>query len=391
MGKQSINVSPDKIRGCLFGGAVGDALGYPIEFWSEKEIFEEYEEQGIQEYALDKKSGMALISDDTQMSLFTANGVLIADTRSAMGITGKTPYDYVANAYIDWLFTQEKSYEHIQNMTDRFAQGHISWLLDVPELYSRRAPGNACLSALYYKKKGGSFGSIDHRVNNSKGCGGVMRVAPLALRYNVYEKINELVKEGGEIAAITHGHPLGYMSAAVLVHIINRIVFPVREMTLKEIILEAMDTVNEVFTGEPYLNDLDRIIRYAVSLSENNEKDIFNIHKLGKGWIGEEALAISIYCALRHENDFSAGVVAAVNHRGDSDSTGAITGNILGALCGYEAIDEKWKRNLELSDVILEMADDLCYSCQMNECSFYEDPDWIRKYEHMRWKENFGG
>ena len=77
-----------------------------------------------------------------------------------------------------------------------------------------------------------------------------------------------------------------------------------------------------------------------------------------------------------------------MNHSGDSDSTGAVTGNILGALCGYEAIEEKWKKNLELSDVILEMADDLCYGCQISEYSHYEDPDWIRKYIDMRWKDD---
>ena len=69
----------DSIRGSLFGGAVGDALGYPIEFMSEDKIFSIYGRQGIQEYALDGSSVRALISDDTQMSLFTADGILVAD------------------------------------------------------------------------------------------------------------------------------------------------------------------------------------------------------------------------------------------------------------------------------------------------------------------------
>lgn len=86
-------------------------------------------------------------------------------------------------------------------------------------------------------------------------------------------------------------------------------------------------------------------------------------------------------------NDFSKGIIAAVNHSGDSDSTGAVTGNILGTLLGYDAIDEKWKRNLELKDVILEMADDLCYGCQMTEYGLYRDEDWVRKYIYMYWKE----
>ena len=81
--------------------------------------------------------------------------------------------------------------------------------------------------------------------------------------------------------------------------------------------------------------------------------------------------------------DHSAGIIASVNHKGDSDSTGAVTGNILGALLGYEAIEEKWKKDLELSDVILEMADDLCHGCLMSEYSPCRDEDWEMKYIHL--------
>lgn len=91
---------------------------------------------------------------------------------------------------------------------------------------------------------------------------------------------------------------------------------------------------------------------------------------------------------MRYQDDFSAGIISAVNHKGDSDSTGAVTGNILGALHGYDAIDDKWKTDLEIIDVILEMADDLCHGCQMSEYNSYRDPDWIRKYIHMQWKED---
>lgn len=373
----------DKIRGSLFGGAVGDALGYPIEFLGESEIFSQYGVQGIQEYTIDKESGKALISDDTQMSLFTANGILVSDTRLALSGIHGIPHDYVAISYMDWLLTQEQSFDQVQRMPRGFMQKRISWLLDVPELYSRRAPGNTCISALRRKKPG----SMNNPQNNSKGCGGIMRVSPLALGNNLYGERKDLDREGAEIAAITHGHPLGYMSAAALVHIINRIVYSERKMTLKEIVLEARDAMAELFSYEPYLGTLVRMMELAVTLSENGEGDGDNIHRLGEGWVAEETLGIAIYCSLKYQHDFSAGVTASVNHGGDSDSTGAVTGNILGALCGYEAIEEKWKRDLELSDVILEMADDLCHGCQINGYSHYEDPDWIRKYIHMHWKD----
>ena len=57
-------------------------------------------------------------------------------------------------------------------------------------------------------------------------------------------------------------------------------------------------------------------------------------------------------------------------------------------MTGYENIEEKWKKNLELRDVIIEMADDLCYGCLMDEYSNYRDPDWVRKYMDMHWKDH---
>ena len=229
---------------------------------------------------------------------------------------------------------------------------------------------------------------IDHPVNRSKGCGGIMRIAPMGLVHMPYAGIRTIDREGAELAAITHGHSLGYMPAAVLTHILSRIVYSGKEqLSLREIVLEARDTVAEIFGGDRHLRTLTDIIDSAVALSENKESDLDNIHRLGEGWIAEETLGISVYCALRHQNDFSAGVIAAVNHSGDSDSTGAVTGNILGAWLGFDAIEDKWKENLELSDVILEMADDLCHGCQMSEYSSYRDQDWIRKYVHMQWKD----
>lgn len=90
------------------------------------------------------------------------------------------------------------------------------------------------------------------------------------------------------------------------------------------------------------------------------------------------------YCALKYQNDFSKAMIASVNHDGDSDSTGAITGNILGALIGYAAIPDCWKKDLEIRDVILEVATDLCQGCQMSEYGTYNDPKWVSKYMQMK-------
>lgn len=374
----------DSIRGCLFGGAVGDALGYPVEFFSIQDICMDYGPYGITTYELDPRCKKALISDDTQMTLFTANGLLFGDTRAHLrGISGPMS-SYIALAYKDWYMTQTTAYDQKPPSNQNYT-AYMSWLCDIPEMYNRRAPGNTCLNALCNSNNISRGNYIDPPINNSKGCGGVMRVAPLALVN--WNSIDTLLKEAAQTAGITHGHPLGYLTASVLCYIINRIVFPQDyPIVLKKIVQDAKHAICKLFKDSSHITELSAIIDSAITLSENDESDIDNIKCLGGGWIAEEALAISIYCSLRYEHDFSSGIIAAVNHDGDSDSTGAITGNILGALCGYDAIDKRWKNDLELSNVILEIADDLCYGCPMSEYSSYSDPQWTRKYIHASWR-----
>ena len=149
------------------------------------------------------------------------------------------------------------------------------------------------------------------------------------------------------------------MPAAVLTHILNKLVYSEGETDLKSIIIEAENFANNLFAETPFISELTDIINKAITLSENNNSDIANISKLGDGWVAEEALAISLYCSLKYKDDFSKAIIASVNHKGDSDSTGAITGNIMGALLGYDKIERKWISSLEMRDLILQIADNL--------------------------------
>lgn len=377
----------DQIRGCLFGGAVGDALGYPVEFMRDKKIFRTYGSKGLCAYVPDPYSdGQALISDDTQMVLFTANGLLNAQTQNSLDGTQTPARVYIQKAYQDWLITQETTFERRFKMAGTWKK--CTWLADVPELYERRAPGITCLNALkeQYQMNTVKDDYVKMPVNTSKGCGGVMRAAPMG--FVPFDDIRMADYEGAQAAAITHGHSLGYMPAAVLTHIIQRIVFPKDEkQTLKQIIVEAEETVKEIFAGDDHLNTLMDIIDLAIDLSENTDSDLADIRRLGEGWVAEEALGIALYCSLKYQNDFSAAVTVSVNHNGDSDSTGAITGNIVGALLGYSQIDDIWKQHLELDSVILEMADDLAKGCPKVKDGRMEDEEWRRKYINAQWKE----
>ena len=134
---------------------------------------------------------------------------------------------------------------------------------------------------------------------------------------------------------------------------------PTRQ-SLEMYIHEGLEAIKRLYPLYPFaVAYLRELAEKAISWADNNRSDVENIEAIGGGWTGEEALAIALYCVCRHFDNFENALIAAVNHAGDSDSTGAITGNILGAAIGYEAIPKFFLDDLELHDVILHMADDL--------------------------------
>ncbi|GAB6097963.1 hypothetical protein JCM14469_42170 [Desulfatiferula olefinivorans] len=320
-------------EGCLLGGAVGDALGAPVEFMSLSEIKGQFGPSGIKDYypAFGKTGA---ITDDTQMTLFTAEAMLRAVTRGHhKGIA--SPTSMARLAYQRWLVTQESEFSGYTD--DRL-------LLGIPELYSRRAPGQSCLSAL----KSSREGSIEKPINNSKGCGGVMRIAPVALAPN----FPDFFDNGCEIAAITHGHPTGYLAAGCLAQIIRNIVDG-------QDLIDAVQSVQTILATKRHSDECLAAIENALDAFRTQPATFETVEALGEGWIAEEALAMGIYCALAADDDFEKGLILSVNHGGDSDSTGSITGNILGALLGVSAIPKRYLDSLELKDTIKEMAEDL--------------------------------
>ena len=334
----------DRYRGCLLGGAAGDALGYPVEFLSLAEIRKQYGPAGITEYKLQR--GVAQISDDTQMALFTANGLLYNATRRRLFAPGGGPETYVmAGFYQEWLRTQQEPYR-------RSAGWHFAWLMNVPDLYRRRAPGCTCMEAIAREAQG----TPEDPINESKGCGGIMRVAPAGLWLDYPENVCQLATE---LAAMTHGHELGYLPAGVLGYCVSALAHGKADCVL-DAVRRALKWTARQFPGARHFQELTDLVEKAVRLSGEDREDTDVIRELGEGWVAEETLAIAVYCALKYENDFDRALIAAVNHDGDSDSTGAVTGNLLGARLGLAGIPPKYLERLELKSVILELADDLC-------------------------------
>lgn len=319
----------DSVVGCLLGGAVGDALGAVVEFDSIDEILRRHGPDGVVEFP----PGGGRITDDTQMTLFTAEGLVRARRRyDARRVDHST--DELWLAYRRWLHTQGEG-------GPAGGQGD-GGLVEEPLLRHRRAPGKTCLSALI----GNDPGFVDVPVNNSKGCGGVMRVAPIGL---VARRPSGL---GIASAALTHGHPSGYLAAGAAADIIAR-------LQAGQSLPAAAGAAFEALALWEGHEETTAALRSALALAEKEPVPTPEVvATLGEGWVAEEALAISVYCALTG-GTFEAAVRAAVNHSGDSDSTGAITGNLLGAAGGRAVVPESWLAALAERALVERVAQDL--------------------------------
>lgn len=333
----------EHFKGCILGGAIGDALGAPIEFMSIDQIRSKFGEMGLTDYS-EAYGRNGAITDDTQMTLFTAEGLILSKVRQEYeGDKGVISAGY--HALLRWLYTQETTLQDnlIQNhgtcsIVDGVLTGH-------KELFSLRAPGNSCLSSL----KSGKMGTTGDPINNSKGCGGVMRMSPVGLAYDDAEKAFHF---GCKLAALTHGHPTGYLATGTFAALISLIISG-KSLT------EAIEDSTLILKSNKNNEETLRAIGNTVDIvgKQNPEPEV--IEEIGAGWIAEEALAISLYCSLVSADDFKKGVLLSINHSGDSDSTGSITGNILGTLGGIDIIPEKWLDEVELKELIDETAGDL--------------------------------
>ena len=229
-----------------------------------------------------------------------------------------------------------------------------------------------------------------------------MRIAPLGL---IAHKYGDPFVESARIGGITHGHPMSHLSCQLMTIIINNM-FKYDDKSLWTIIKDSARELKYRYDEpQPYylrpVYDMTIVyvpvfiklmknalvkVKYAMVQEKRGAliKDSDMIASLGQGWVAEEALAIAIYCAVRHSHNPMEGIRAAVNHDGDTDSTGALTGQILGAYHGLKAFPDEYIKNLELSDIIMEMADDLAKGCTFspNDPPSKEKEIWETKYIH---------
>lgn len=317
----------DRLLACLLLGAIGDALGAPVEFLSIDAIRKHHGPDGVTTF-IGGYEGRGKITDDTQMTLFTLEGLIRGHHAMRAGAL-TNPLPAIANAYLRWLSTQR---EH-------FTPSEDGWLLDVRELYFARAPGNTCIRSLRGLRDGHPIGTFTNRLNDSKGCGVVMRSAPFAVWS---EDVTEVFTLASAAGAITHSHPSGYLSGGTLAVIVHRLL---RGDALDQAVAVARAELSKWDGHEEQLTILDKAMALERPTPESLAAD------LGGGWVGEQALAIGLLAA-RTGVDARDAVLMSVNHTGDADSTGAVCGNIVGAMYGTAAIPADWRAEVELTDVV---------------------------------------
>ncbi len=306
----------EKFLGCMYGLAIGDALGFPVEFLTLKQIKEKYGEKGIEKFESFARFLPGTFSDDTQMSLATAQALIRGRKDDSLEkIMGKVKEEYVV-----WSHSRENN----------------------------RAPGETCMRGCANLAQGIHW--TQSGIKASKGCGAAMRTAPIGLYFNNLDKLID-VAYGASIC--THAHDTG-ISSGIATALLTRLAL--NGCQLNEISAKAQELLNYAgkrhnFNPEETNQKLQQVVQL---LQERPESAI---PKIGEGWVGEEAIGIATYCFLKYPKDYKKAVLTAVNITGDSDSTGCITGAISGTYNGIQGIPKKWLEKVEKKYFIRDLSE----------------------------------
>ena len=299
----------DKAKGIIYGLAIGDALGYPTEFMSLSRIKEKYGPSGIQ----DLPKIPALFTDDTQMSIAIAEALIKSGEKDIESVM-----EAVREEFINWYHSPENN----------------------------RAPGKTCLTGIANMERGDHWS--ESGVSRSKGCGSAMRAAPIGYLYqNNPEKLKEVAHASG---ICTHGHPTGNAACIGSAYLVKLALDGVKPEEMIPALLNFTSGISDEFDKA--------VLRINECIDWKDEEEALKY--LGEGWIGEEAVALALYCFLKYPDEYKKAVLRGANTNGDSDSIACIAGSISGAFLGIKAIPQEWAKNIEktkyLNDLSVRLA-----------------------------------
>ncbi|MGW5879125.1 ADP-ribosylglycohydrolase family protein [Nocardiopsis terrae] len=365
---------PDRLSGCLLGGAIGDALGAPVEGLGLDQIHERYGGRGLTEYA-EGSYGVGAITDETQLTLLTSDALVRASVRARDKGIGGAAVGMVQMAYLEWARIHGSGPDTAPAPSGPSPAGPAAPAgpRNGPgPLHAPRGYGAATVAALREaaarNEPGLPLGTVAEPVNNSKGCAAVVRTAPCGFGTVSAEYAFELAEQ---VAALTHGHRTAQLAAGVFAATVWGLV---RGGELPGSLARARGLLEDR-RGH---GEVSRALDSAASVAARGVPDAWDLAGLGDGWTSEEALAVAVCVALRAE-DLTVpdtgpgsrgpghrglpeagrhGLRLAVNHSGDSDTIGALCGNLIGARYGVHAFPGHWQSQLEVRDRVLGLAAD---------------------------------
>jgi ADP-ribosylglycohydrolase len=311
-----------RVRGCVIGAAIGDALGHPTEFLrSFDAIHEKYGPEGVKGYELHwERDGrrFAPYTDDTQMAELVLRTFTWARQEGAVL---ERAMRYLAKRFVVWSLQPQG--------------GH-------------RAPGQACLAGCRMLASGAPWDTAGGE--EAGGCGSVMRAYPAGLLFQ-----DDLEKaEAWAVAQSlpTHRAPLALAACAALA---RGVALCLRDAELETVFSSMIQraAVHDTVTAE--------LIDQARSDARRGKAPAVVLEEL-QGWAAHECIAAAVYVCARHEDSLPQALLEAANTPGDSDSIATLVGALLGARLGIDALPAGWVAELERSTELLALADEACAS-----------------------------
>ena len=328
--------------GCLLGLAAGDALG---------------QGQSL-------VNGFLPTTAYTQLAAYGCNGLLLGLTRGQLSGTMAPPVRYVALALGDWADRQ----------LWRGESPVRCWISRSPRLDYRRCPEPELMDVL----QSGALGTMEDHPTALSGPGALMAAVAVGLFFDP-ERLprREIQRLGAETAALTHGDPAAFLSGAAVAHLVSRMVWDGAQDPEK-LVRETGAMLRRRF-GREYrqayqVAELLRSARKLAKVKELSREEA--LEKLGCD-CASRVLAGAVYCLLTCGGEPEGTMEDAARWSG---AGAAVTGALLGARYGEEAIPGWWRDALECGSVLRELAEDLYRGCPMMKGSRIFDIEWDEKY-----------
>lgn len=302
----SLNLKSDRFYGALFGSAVGDALGVPVEFNS-RYVLRNNPVTGMKSCGTHLQP-MGTWSDDTSMMLCLVDALIQSGSMEDLDL------HILANNFISW-YTKGKF----------TANGNV---FDV---------GGTCYSAIHSMILDKDLSECGRRGEKANGNGALMRILPLAFCDELNEKTYRLVES---VATLTHNH--GISTLGCLIYIIYT-----HYLYKGYTKLEALEKLKLKLEDEYFSKYLDYMCCYSfINYNLKDLKKLYNSKKFKSSGYVVDTLNSALLCFL-FEDSFEDCVLSAVNLGEDTDTVGCVCGGMAGMYYGLSLIKPNWLNLLQ--------------------------------------------